>query len=162
MLIVFSSSSIKAQNVTFNFAWIKEEYVKSIDIINDTINEEVYLDPILGFSNLFKSDFGIKILRGDEIKIPKNSYKILNKSTIRIGSFIGGFLTTKYLEVNKVKNDKNIYSILELKNNVLHFRLYYGKKLIKEYTYLNHYNDYYFYNLRESYYHLYNLKHNKK
>jgi hypothetical protein len=162
IFVTFFFQKSYSQVISLNSAWIREDFINSIDKINDTIPCRNYTFPILGFSNIFKTKMGVMAYHSDEMQIPKSSYILINKSTIKINNYIGGFLTDKFLAENRAKNDKSLYGVLTLKNDKLLLQLTYKGKVFKEYYFINHYKNYFFSNLRESYTYLYSLKYPKK
>ncbi len=95
------------------------------------------------------------------MQIISNHYNIISDDSIRIDQYIGGFLTDPFLIKNKAKNDKQLHGILLLKENKLFLKLYYNNKFFKEYSFVDHYRDYTFKNLRESFIFLYKLKYSE-
>jgi hypothetical protein len=141
-----------------NSVWIREDFVYSVDISNDTLPIKYYTSPFIGFSGLFSKKMLIRAYHSDLMIIPKESYQIINKTTIKINNYLKGFLTDDFFEEYKVKFDKSFYGLMIIKNDRLILQLYSNKKVFKEFYFVNHYKDYYFKDLTASYKYLYKLK----
>lgn len=151
---VFSQTNINKQ------AWIRESYVKSLEISADTNSEYYYLSPILGFSNVFNKYVGIARFRGDELKGKGEVFKVDGKLMVKIRN-IWGYIPDEYFLKKKIKYSKSIIGLLSVSNGKLLFQIKNGNELIEEFYYVDHYKDYYFKNIREAYSFLYSIKHNK-
>lgn len=139
--------------------WIRESYVNSIDIKNDTLEQSQYLWPIIGFSKVFEKKLGVMRYGGDEIPCTVKIVGTGSGKQVNI-NLISGYLND-YLISKGIHKTKSVVGTLKMKDEKLLFQIWNGKKLIEEFYYVDHYKDYYFMDLRKSYKYLYNLKHPK-
>lgn len=158
ILLIIISTGIISQNDIGKKCWIREDYVKSVHVKNDTLSEQIYLSPILGFSNVFNKKLGIMRFNGDEILNTVEIIKSNNTSKIKIKN-IRGYLNDKYSIAKDIHNSKEVVGYLSVSGDKLLFQLWKGKILIDEFYYVDHYKDYWFKNLRQSYKYLYSIKH---
>lgn len=140
--------------------WISERYVSSIGIRNDSTPDNNYLNPIAGIKNPF-GNLIIMPVASDEMSWKSKNNLFNGKKVIEVLQFRSFFSGADFEKNGIVERDK-IKAYISKEKEKLILQIVYNAKIIDTIYFVNHYNDYYFRDLRKDLQHLYSIRHNHK